>query len=71
MKQLTLALALVSSASLGAQPAQERVWAEKFQATLEQIAREADGVLGIHAIDLVSGKTFGVRDTLIFPQGSA
>lgn len=60
-----------ATVSLGAQPAQERVWAERFQTELEEIAREADGVLGIHAIDLTSGRTFGVRDTLIFPQGSA
>ena len=62
---------LANAASLGAQAAQERVWAERFQTTLEQIARDADGVLGIHAIDLVSGRTFAVRDTLVFPQGSA
>jgi beta-lactamase class A len=60
-----------ATASLGAQPAQERAWAERFQTKLEEIAREADGVLGIHAIDLVSGRAFGVRDTLVFPQGSA
>lgn len=60
-----------ATVSLGAQPAQERVWAERFQTKLEEIAREADGVLGIHAIDLVSGRAFGVRDTLVFPQGSA
>lgn len=66
-----LLLFVAATASLGAQPAQERIWAERFQSTLEEIARAADGVLGIHAIDLVSGRTFGVRDTLVFPQGSA
>src|SRR5262245_63025121 len=62
---------VAATVSLGAQPAQERIWADRFQATLEEIAREADGVLGIHAIDLTSGRAFGVRDTLVFPQGSA
>jgi beta-lactamase class A len=71
IKSESALLMFALTSSLGAQPAHDRVWAERFQTTLETIAREADGVLGIHAIDLVSGRAFGVRDTLVFPQGSA
>lgn len=68
---LALCCSLGAAHSLGAQPAHERAWADRFQATLETLAREVDGVLGVHVIDLTSGRTFGVRDTLVFPQGSA
>lgn len=67
----TLIALLLPFSSLGAQPAHERAWAERFQVTLTRMADEVDGVLGVYAIDLTSGHTFGVRDTLVFPQGSA
>ncbi len=66
-----LCCSLGAAYSLGAQPAHERAWADRFQANLETLAREVDGVLGVHVIDLTSGRTFGVGDTLVFPQGSA
>ncbi len=63
------ALSLVRNA--GAQAAHRDILARQFETTLERIAGETNGVVGIAAIDLVSGTTYGVNDTLVFPQGSA
>lgn len=60
--------------SVTAQPAPDAQRAQltaKFRERLTEIARRADGVVGIGVIDLASGARFGVNDTLVFPQGSA
>jgi beta-lactamase class A len=43
----------------------------KYQATLDRIARDVPGVMGIAVVDLTTGETFGVNESLVFPQGSS
>ena len=43
----------------------------KYQTTLDQIADDVAGVMGIAVIDLATGDSFGVNPTLVFPQGSS
>lgn len=43
----------------------------KYQATLDEIARDVAGVMGIAVVDLTTGDSFGVNRTLVFPQGSS
>lgn len=43
----------------------------KYQHTLDEIAREVPGVMGISVIDLSTGDVFGVNQSLVFPQGSS
>ena len=57
--------------SLGAQPAQRAILAQKLRAELQHIADETRGIVGAQVIDLATGDRIGVNDTLIFPQGSA
>ena len=38
---------------------------------ITQIADSCRGILGLAVIDLTTGDTFGIRDTLVYPQGSA
>ncbi len=45
--------------------------AAKLRVTLERIAADAVGVVGIGVVDLTSGERWGVNDTLVFAQGSA
>ncbi|MBI4540888.1 MAG: serine hydrolase [Gemmatimonadetes bacterium] len=55
----------------GAQDAHRAVLARKFQARIEAIAGDAQGVLGVQILDLTDGARFGVNENLVFPQGSA
>jgi beta-lactamase class A len=67
------AILLASSAvadTLGAQPAQRAILAEKLRVDLRRIADETRGVVGAQVIDLATGERIGVNDTLTFPQGS-
>jgi beta-lactamase class A len=57
--------------TLGAQPAQRAMLADKMRADLRRIAEETRGVVGAQVIDLATGERIGVNDTLTFPQGSA
>jgi beta-lactamase class A len=69
----SLAVALVAiacAATLGAQPAQRAVLAEKMRAELRRIAEETHGVVGAQVLDLATGDRIGINDTLVFPQGS-
>lgn len=54
-----------------AQNAHERVLEEQLRTRLRNIADTTHGVLGVTLIDLKSGRSIGLRDSLIFPQGSA
>jgi beta-lactamase class A len=47
------------------------IMADKFQETLEEIAWDLPGVMGISVVDLDGVRDFGVNQDLIFPQGSA
>ena len=63
--------ALSTAAPVIAQADHMRQLSQKYEAALEQIARDAPGVMGIAVIDLATGDTFGVNRTLVFPQGSS
>jgi len=65
-----LTIVLTPAATL-AQDAHRAILAEKFQAAIERIATDLPGVMGVSVIDIESGETFGVNDSLVFPQGSA
>jgi beta-lactamase class A len=54
-----------------AQAAHLQQLSQKYQTTLDEIARDVPGVMGISVVDLMTGETFGVNDTLVFPQGSS
>jgi len=72
--RLLLALLLVAASAARithAQPAHEALLREKFQADLQRIADDFDGIAGLHVIDLASGQQFEVRGDLVFPQASA
>ncbi|HEX2167725.1 MAG TPA: serine hydrolase [Longimicrobiales bacterium] len=43
----------------------------KYTATLDEIARDVPGVIGIAVVDLTTGERFGVNEGLVFPQGSS
>jgi len=64
-------LLLLAVGTLGGQPAQRAILAEKMRADLRRIADETRGVVGAQVIDLATGERIGVNDTLVFPQGSA
>ena len=55
----------------GAQPALGDQLGAKFQHTLDEIARTADGVVGVSVVDLTSGRRWDVNGATVFPQGSA
>src|SRR6476620_9266698 len=61
----------MTARSLGAQPAQRAILAQKLRTELHRIADETRGVVGAQVIDLATGDRIGVNDTLTFPQGSA
>ncbi len=44
---------------------------EKTEARLHGIAAQSRGVLGFAVVDLVSGETFGLNESHVFPQASA
>ena len=64
-------LLLLAVGTLGGQPAQRAILAEKMRADLRRIADETRGVVGAQVVDLATGERIGVNDTLVFPQGSA
>lgn len=45
--------------------------AAKLRTTLDRLAAEAVGVVGIGVVDLSTGERWGVNETLVFAQGSA
>lgn len=57
--------------SSGAQEAHRQQLRDKFQHDLEAIARDYEGVAGLHITDLTDGTRFAVSDGLMFPQASA
>lgn len=68
---LVASLLLLSSPPAAAQEEQRELLAAGFQERLEAIAADFDGVAGIEAIDLTTGRRFGLRRDWVFPQGSA
>jgi beta-lactamase class A len=63
-------LALVPAAASG-QEAHREILRQKFQKELDDIARDFDGVAGIHVINLTDDEQFDVHGDLVFPQASA
>lgn len=65
------AVLLLIATSGMAQDAHREILADKFQEGIERIADELPGVLGVAVVDIDGGRTFGVNEGLVFPQGSA
>ena len=65
------ALFLILTTVAPAQDAQREILAARFQGRIGQIAERLPGVLGVSIIDIDGGRTFGVNENLLFPQGSA
>lgn len=59
------------STSVHAQSAHEALLRTRFQAELQQLADEFDGVAGLAIVDLTSKDRFEVRGDWVFPQASA
>lgn len=68
---LLAALLLAPLGATDAQPAHEALRRERFQAELQQLADDFDGVAGLRIVDLEGGHTFDVRGDWVFPQASA
>lgn len=66
-----LTTVVVAGNAVEAQPSHQAILGDQFRERLEQIAKSTNGVVGIAALDLTSGDSFGVNDSLVFPQGSA
>lgn len=72
MRAVLPLLALALAAAPGAaQEAHLRQLDEKLARELEALAAGAPGVLGVRAVDLSTGATYGVNEALEFPQGSS
>lgn len=54
-----------------AAPAARAQLSAKLKSTVERLAAEAVGVVGIGVVDLTSGERWGVNASLVFAQGSA
>jgi len=66
----TLLLLALFPLALGAQTPKAQL-TDRLRASLAEIARTTDGVLGAEVIDLATGERIGVNDTLSLPTGSA
>lgn len=66
-----LAAMLAPANQAGAQATHERILEEQLRTRLRNIADTTHGVLGVTLIDLKSGHSIGLSDSLVFPQGSA
>lgn len=64
-------LLAVATGPARSQEAHRDILAEKFREALEEIAWDLPGVMGVSVIDLEGNQSFGVNDSLLFPQGSA
>lgn len=64
-------LLLAGTGPLAAQDEHLAILSDGFQAELETIVHEYEGVAGVHVVDLTTGERFGVRDEFEFPQASA
>jgi beta-lactamase class A len=67
---LLVAVGGVHDAAAAQEPLRDVLTAD-FRQRLETIVEDADGVVGVHVIDVTSGIAFGVNDDLVFPQGSS
>lgn len=71
MRRLLALLLLCSSFAAVAQDAHRDILRSKFQADLQVIVDQYEGVAGLHIVDLTTGDRFAIRDELQFPQASA
>ena len=73
MKHLACLVVLLASASAqNASPAQKQqvLW-QKLEASIAEVDRNLDGVLGVAIEDLTSGQKFVLRGDEVFPQASS
>ena len=68
---LVLSLSFLLAAPAAGQEEHREILRQHFQARLEAVVAEYEGVAGIHIVDLTDGTRFAVRDHLVFPQASA
>ena len=71
MRRFLALLLLWSSVAAVAQEAHRDILRAKFQASLQTVVDQYEGVAGLHIVDLTSGDRFAIRDELQFPQASA
>jgi beta-lactamase class A len=60
-----------ASAQATAAPGARAQLSTKLKTTLDRLAAEAVGVVGIGVVDLTTGERWGVNESLVFAQGSA
>lgn len=53
------------------QSAQERMLERQYRERLQSIVESTHAIVGIATIDLVTGRSVGINDSLVFPQASA
>ena len=74
-KNLVINMLLVSLLAVPfnalAQEQHRQIISAKFQAGLQAIVDDYEGVAGLHVADLGNGERWGIQDDLIFPQASA
>lgn len=66
-----LCFSLLLQIMLTAQTLQWTMLRDNTLRALEATISRSSGIVGLAAVDLPSGETFGVNDTLVFSQGSA
>lgn len=72
-KLLGIALLLASAAAFGGPPVAEKqqlLW-ERLRATVADVERHLDGVLGVAILDLTTGRKLEVHADEVFPQASS
>ena len=70
MLRLATSISLVLVAAAGAQPTLPELLENKTLAELRRFDEGFDGALGVAAIDLTTGKMFGLNTSTVFPQAS-
>jgi beta-lactamase class A len=71
MKQLLFFIIITLGTPIAAQTDPWTLVSVKTEKALREIAEQAQGVVGITAMDLTSGEHFGINTDLLFPQASA
>jgi len=68
---ILFAFAALLPSSARAQAEHLQQLSDRYRDTLQQIARDVPGVMGLSVLDLATGESFGVNESLAFPQGSS
>lgn len=71
MKQLLFSIIMTVATPLLAQTDPWTLLRDKTEKALREIAGQAQGIVGMAAVDLTNGEHFGINTDLLFPQASA